>query len=441
MTTPVFCSSTGSNTAPYNTWATAATTFATAIGQASSAGDIVAVDVTNPPADVTASTTWTFLNRIFVIGSTNSGAATITPTPMGETAWLGSATGAYQLIMAGSYNVYFYGITIRNGGAANAGVYLNYTQGGSFVFESGLLWLGTAYPSALFIGANGKSYTRFINSNYKFGHTGQIVQMAGLIESDGGAVLATGSIPTSFLRPYSASTAISFYGFDASALGSGNLVNCASAYSEAVVRFIQPKLGTGYVARVPYATPMMGSGELYIHDGSSGSTQGIFGYYNDFGSVVSNTGVYETASPAAQSWQINTTANCSFGTPFVTPWIDQWNTTLTSINPGIEILRIDSTSAYTNKDVWGEFTAKVTTGTTDSTLYSSRQALVDWAAGTAGTAIPTGTGTANWTGAGATPWSGKVSAGSLTPAYAGSLLGRIAVAAPSATIYANPQVG
>jgi hypothetical protein len=442
MTTPVFCSSTGSNTAPYNTWATAATTFAAAIAQASSAGDKIVVDVTNPPADVAAATTWTFLASVAVIASTNSGTATITPTTMGETAWLGSAA-SFSITVSGAVAVYFYGITFRIGGTSNAAISVNYTNGGSFVFESCLIWLGTTYAGAILnIGASGngqKTYTKLVNTNFKYGASGHLTRLSGLFDAEGGSVLATGAIPATFIYPFVGFTGAVFNGFDASALGSGTLV-AGTTYSAAVVHFVQPKLGSGYIARSAYATPSLSSGEVWIHDGSSGSAQGLFGYYNDFGSIVSDTGVYVTAGAAAQSWKITTTANCSFTTPFVTPWVDQWNSTLTAITPSMEILRTDSTSAYTNADMWGEFTAKVTTGTPESTFYSSRQPLADYLAGTAGTALATGTGTGNWTGAGATPWSGKVDSGaSLTPAYAGYLRARLAVAVPSATIYLNPQ--
>ena len=77
MTTPVICSSTGSNTSPYETWAKAATTFATAIAQASTSGDVVAVDAASPPADIAANATWTFVANCSVIASTNTGTATI----------------------------------------------------------------------------------------------------------------------------------------------------------------------------------------------------------------------------------------------------------------------------------------------------------------------------------------------------------------------------
>jgi hypothetical protein len=145
--------------------------------------------------------------------------------------------------------------------------------------------------------------------------------------------------------------------------------------------------------------------------------------------------VYITAGPTEQSWKIVTTSLCSPTLPFMTPWIDWYNTGTSSITPRIEVLRTDSTTALTDAQIHGEWTARVTSGSVVSTWYS------DQAQGATGTAQATGVGTGSWTGAGGTAWSGKLEPPSaITPAAACRLRGRIVVEAASTTVYADQLI-
>lgn len=436
----VFCSGTGSNTAPYNTWATAATTFAAAVTQASSAGDVIVVDAANPPAGAAASLVVTLTAGISIIASTNSGTATITPTSMGGSAWVGPNAG-YGIQLNCSGKVYLYGITFKVSGTS-ATIYVNYNGSGHFEFDNCLIWnAATGGSSYIIFGQSngGASYAQLKNSQLGFGSASTALRFAGQLDLVGGGIYSGGSIPSTLFNGQGGTALLTANGFDLSGMGTNTLVGNFTT-STATLRFTQCPLSSGLVILGSQSLGSKSAAKVYLSDCSVGSVQGLFGYYDALGSVVSDTGTYLTAGAAGQSWKVTTTAYCTFGTPFVTPWVDQWNSTLTAITPAMEILRTDSTSAYTNQDMWGEFTAKVTTGTTDSTFYSSRQALVDYLAGTAGAALAAGVGTGSWTGAGATPWSGKVDSGSsITPAYAGYLRARLAVAVPSATIYLNPQ--
>jgi hypothetical protein len=152
--------------------------------------------------------------------------------------------------------------------------------------------------------------------------------------------------------------------------------------------------------------------------------------------MVTDSGIYYTTNTAAVSWKITTTSLCSDIKVFETPWIDFYNTTLSSLTPRFEILRDGSATAYTNAEVWAEFFVKDTSGTSKSTLYTDRVVLNASPANQT-----TGAGLSAWTGEGGTAWSGKVDAGGArTPAEIGSIRGRVCVAKPSATVYVDPFI-
>jgi len=178
------------------------------------------------------------------------------------------------------------------------------------------------------------------------------------------------------------------------------------------------------------------SAEVVVLDCSSGDTHGLFGYQNAFGSVVSDAGIFVTAGAAAQSWKIVTTANCSYYTPFTTPWLGYYNATLTAITPYAEILRNLSATAYQDDEVWCEVLAKTTDASTQGTPYSDRMTILGTPANQAA-----GVGLGSWTGEDATAWSGKVGLNaSITPAEVGHISMRFVVGEPSITVYADPQI-
>lgn len=438
-----FISSTGSNTSPYDTWAKAATSLATAI-TGSSSGDVFVLDAANPGADVAANTTWTFLGNATLIASTNSGTSTITPTTMGTSTYLGSSGATtYALTLAGAFKVYIYGVTFRMGGSQSTPTMnINITDGGHFELENCYIWQGSAGTGRTITGAASaasNNYTLFKNCIFRFGATGQSFQFAGFTDIIGGEVSSAGSAPTTLYASGGNLNESEIFGFDMS-LVTNTLVG-ASSNGGSRYRFVQCKLGSGVTVMATQSPANKSSANVWVFDCASGDSQELFGYYDAFGSCVSNTSIYVTAGAAAQSWQVVTTANCSFGTPFTTPWVNFYNSTLSSMTPRLEILRDGSSTAYTDAEVWGEFSAKVTSGFTIATTYNDRQSLTDWAAGTAGTSQATGAGLGSWSGESGTAWSGKVDTGSaITPAENGYIRGRVVVGAASTTLYVNPQI-
>lgn len=435
-----FVSSTGSNTSPYDTWAKAATALSSAVSAASSSGDQIIIDASSPPADISANTTYTFLNNISIIASTNSGTSTITPTAMGASTWIGSSSASYSLTLAGAYKIYLYGITLRTAGSSIAAISVGVTDNCDFELDTCYLWGGTTYAFGTGVnigggGFGGNSHVRLRNCTIRFGHASHYALLGNRVEMYGCTLSSAGSVPTNLFKSANGLSSACSVGCDWSYVGSGNLVD-GSPNSSPTYTFSRCKLGSGYVMLGSSTPANMGGAEVYVWDCASGDTHGLMGYANAFGSVVSDSGITYSAGATANSWKIVTTAAASLTHPFKTPWLHGYWTGTSAITPRFEILRDGSTTAYKDDEVWANFLAKVTSGSTAATEYNDRVAV----AGT-GASQASGAGLGSWAGESGTAWSGKVDSGSsLTPAEVGTLSGRVCVGAASATVYMHPEI-
>jgi hypothetical protein len=440
-----FYASGGSNTAPYDTWAKAATSFATALAAATTPGDRVIVQydgISAGDSAVAAITTYTIpANNISIIASTNSGTSTVTPTPMGAANWFGNAASSFALTIASANRRYYvYGLTLRSAGTGAAPITPVEGDGAHGVLEDCYFWLGTTNTASTiaFASQDGQIYAKLINCTFRFGATAQRIRIQAKVEIFGGSISSAGSAPTALFINNSADPGgctAWWEGGDLSHMGSGSIAG-NSTVAAPTYWISRCKLGTGFSMLDTQTNLNRSSSEIYLFDCSDGDTHGIFGYANAMGSVVSDTGIYYTSGDAAQSWKIVTTANCSYYTPFETPWIDMYNSGTSAITPYFEILRDGSTTAFQDDEVWAEFWAKTTTGSTQSTGYDDAMTL----AGTPANQTA-GAGLGSWTGESGTAWSGKCDSGSaFTPAEVGDISGRIVVGEPSITVYFDPQI-
>lgn len=278
---------------------------------------------------------------------------------------------------------------------------------------------------------------RLLNPKIKFNATTRYIALNTVdIEIVGGSFDASGSTPVNLISNTLGSNGLlTIEGMDLSGLSFTNLVDTAGG--SGILKFSRCAMPSSYTR----FTASFAAGELWLMGCGNGATYGVFEYYDIVGSITSDSGVYLTAGVAAQSWKITTTSQANYNNPFITPWLDLFNTTLSSITPYFEVLRTGSSTPYTDAQIWGEFTAEVTSGVVTSSFYRDRQPLTDKAAGTTAANQPNGTGTGNWTGAGGTAWSGKVDSGSsLTPAVNGYIRGRVNVGVASSVVYLDPFV-
>ncbi len=445
MTTPVFCASGGSNTSPYETWAKAATSFATALAQASTAGDQVIIQYNAVPAgdaELAVDTVFTTANNISIIAASNDGGTAYTPTAMGTANWIGNSTTNRRCGLGGGVDdrVYVYGLTLRTAGSTADFLGLNYSNSGAdCTWENCYFWHGNSDAGShiqIGFGNSTGPYNEFQNCTFRFGSTSQSIQLAGSAVMYDCTFAPAGSVPTTLFLAQDRSSGLQFRGCDFSPIVNTLVGNSADP---AYFTLDRCKLGAGVTILASQTiNPTRHSAKCFLTDCSSGDTHGIFGYYDVLGSVVTDSGIYFTSGAAALSWKIATTANASFYMPFETPWISKYNTTLSSITPYLEILRDGSTTAYQDNQVWAECLAKTTSTSTKASISRDRK---DINAGTSAANQAAGAGLGSWTGESGTAWSGKIDPGSaITPAENGSLSMRVCVGVASSTVYIDPEI-
>ena len=430
----VWSGATGTNAG--TSWTNAYTAFGSAVTAATAAGDVILVHYTHQE-QLAVDTTYTFSASVRVI-SVNKDSSNA-PTAMGTGGWIGNSTTNRNIFISGAL-LYFWGITLRVAGTGADSLSLARSDGSDVTYEDCYLWIGTTADNSSNINlcSANNSAIHLKNCTFRFGNVAQSIGINGGSNFLENCTISTsGSAPSTIFTGSSVTTpgqTLVAVGCNFAHGGSGTIVGGTEIPS--LFQFVQCKFGASATALGSGGTANGSGASVYVFDCSSGDTHGLFGYYDAFGSCVSDTGIYYTTGAAAQSWKIVTTANCSFYTPFVSPFVDFYNTGTSSITPRFEILRDGSTTAFQDDEVWGEFFVKSTSGSTQSTPSSDRMALLGTPANQAA-----GAGTGSWTGEGANAWSGKIDSGSaVTPAESGHIRGRVVVGEPSITVYVDPQI-
>jgi hypothetical protein len=370
------------------------------------------------------------------VSASNDGGSAFTPTAMGTANWIGNSTTSYTVTFTGAFRYALHGLTIRVSASTAKNIQIALADNSQCVLDNCYLWLdNTATGARLTLGNANNSAIALVDTTVRFGNASQFILLQTALTINGGSVSSAGTAPSTLFGGFNVVASAVVNGFDVSHVGSGTLVgNNTNSSSE--LRFARCKLGSGMTILATQTAGATNGAYVYLFDCDSGDTHGIFGYYDGLGSCVSDTGIYYTSGAAAQSWKIVTTANASFAVPFVSPWVSVYHTGTSAITPFMEILRDGSTTAYTDAQVWGEFSAKTTSGTTNATFYQDAAVVGATPANQAA-----GAGLGSWTGESGTAWSGKVESGSaFTPAEVGHIRGRVLVGAASSTVYIDPQI-
>lgn len=449
-----FVASGGSNTAPYDTWAKAATSLATALAAATADGDRVILQYNGIPsgdAELSVDTSYTIAANVSIIASTNSGTSTVTPTAMGTANWIGNSTVNRGVTLSGANRAaYVYGVTLRTAGSSadDLSIGSSSNDGLHIELDSCYLWNGnTATSSRLNIGSSGSGsnngYAKLKNCTLRLGSTSQVIILRSNVDMVDCLLTSDGSAPSILFRSDAANPSGAYFnaiGCDFSHAGSGTLLgNCTAIALKA--EMINCKLGTSFTALGTQTNVNKAGGTIALYNCSSTDQHYHFEYHDSFGSQVAETGIYANDGALYDgtnhlTWKIFTTANCTYYTPFVSQWIEKYHSGTSAITPYIEILRDGSTTPYQDDEVWAEFAAQATTTSTRSTFKNDAMTL----AGTAADQTA-GVGLSGWTGEGGTAWSGKlVAPSSFTPAEIGFLMARIIVGQPSITVYADPTI-
>lgn len=444
-----FVAAGGSNTAPYDTWAKAATSLQTALTAASTAGDRIIIQYNGVPstdAEVAVDTTYTAAADVTIISASNDGGSAFTPTAMGEGNWIGHSSLNRGITIAGGFVISLVGVTIRVAGGSPENLAVGGADNQVLVFKNGRIDIvNTSATLSFRIGLSGttgvNSSSVFENSIFRFGNAAQGIEIGGSADFVDITLDAAGSAPAVLFKAAGTENGglVRLHGCNLSTI-TGDLVGNMTGGSRSF-RFYACKLGAGVVPLGTQTVTNQSTVEVELLDCSSGDEHYHHAYYNALGSMVVDTGIY--ANDGAKydgtngcSWKIITSSLVSRANPFVTPWMSKHHAGTSAIIPRIEILRNGSATAYTDDEVWGQWSVKATAGASLASLYSDRVAV-----GGTGTAQPTGVGLAGWTGEGGTAWSGKLEPlSAITPAEIGDIAARICVGEPSMTVYADPTI-
>jgi len=220
---------------------------------------------------------------------------------------------------------------------------------------------------------------------------------------------------------------------DFSNLASGATLVGSIAATPAEIVFNNCKLPSNYVL---LASSVDFVCRISAFDCAVGDTHISFHVATDRGEVVVDTGKYanDNIGDANLSWKITTTAKVTRYTPFAVPPIPRRHRTTGSVTPWFAVAREGSASAFTNGEVWAEFSAKETDASVVMTVKS------DKALNLATPANQTTDGDTTWTGLGGTNWKGKVGEQAFTVAEHGFIQGQLYVGLANAELRLDPQV-
>lgn len=444
-----FVAASGSNTAPYDTWAKAATSLQTALTAASSGSDRVIIQYNGVPstdAELAADVAYSASADVTVISASNDGGSAFTPTPMGTGNWIGHSTANRGIQIVGGFVIAFIGVTFRVTGATTDNFVAGGTDNQVFILKNGRIDFLNTNPAAsirLCLTGSAGVNASFILEDVviRFGEASHGIEIGGSGEFINCTIDPAGAAQDRLFESNSTENGgfIRLHGCDLSNV-TGNLVGNMAGGSRRFV-FYGCKLAAGVVPLAAQTINNQSAVEVELLDCASGDAHYHHAYYNALGAMVVETGIY--ANDGAQydgtnrcSWKIVTTALASRQNPFQTPWMSKYNAGMSAITPSLEILRDGSTEAYTDAQVWGEWSVKATPGSTLATVYNDRVEV-----GGAATAQAAGVGLAGWTGESATAWSGKLApASGITPAEIGDICARVCVGAPSTTVYVDPTI-
>jgi hypothetical protein len=411
-------SSTGSNTSPYDTWAKAATTFATAVTAATASGDLIRV-ASSHSENLAADASYTLSPGVQVY-SVNTG----TNAQEAGATIIGNASGVDISIQGGPALVW--GMTFKTG--ASTGLSLvkvgNADSSIMRVVNCTFETRNTATASTITFGhASLNSMTTFESCIFKWGRFSHYVLVSGwseFIACDFGSASAT-ALTGGVLE---GSRYVLVKDCDFSYLGSNPLMR-GSSTAMTHWEFRNCKLGTTlWASSMAFAVA-----DVTMYDCAAGDQHYHIYHENYLGKTEVASGIYADGNISNNvSWKITTTANLVGGVAYMSPEISQYRAASgTAFTPSLEVLRDGSATAFTAADMQVAFRVKATSGSVVRTRYMSDGSF--------------STGVDTWTGDNATHWYGKLpSSSSITQAENGYVSAQLNVYTPSITVYVDPQI-
>lgn len=439
----LYVASTGSNTSPYDTWAKAATSPATAIS-AAAAGDTIYIH--GETFTISTTTTYTLNGTtaapVKLIATNDK--ANEPPHTLSTSAVI-DASGTPSVSITINGCGYIYGVEFKSGGSTNAASIIIATTDEKEIEaeQSKFTIANTNNSSRIYLGAdnvaNKSLKTR--NCTFTFGNSSsQGFVNAADWYSNGDTFAKTTTSPNVLFKESDRANSVRVVNADFSQITTA--LFGASNYSSGITIVENSKLASGVSIVSGYTN--LGHGDVYMFNCSSGDEHYHFAHYNGRGQTVVDSGIYVSdgaeynTAGSKYSWKITTTAKCSFYTPYVSPWVRLYNETTSAITPWLECMRDNSSGAvYQDDEVWAEFSYQGTTGYPLGVFVTDHMALL----GTPADQTASSKTATDWTGETGTPGFFKIGpAASITPAEIGPLSARVVVGEPSITVYVDPQI-
>lgn len=449
MTTYYVDSAAGSNTNPYNSWATAATTMAP-VATLSAAGDVIYVASTHNESTGSA-VTHTFgstaANPVRIIcADKTSGAPPATAATGGAIKTAGGSS--YQINAVG---LYCYGITFQTGDGTGS-CYAQLGGNGSNsrqVFDACTFYLNSNNSgNGFYIGNNQASeFYRFNGCGFKFANTGaRIFVASSTVEIDGGSIATGSGAITTFMTGSNSARGftVNVSGFDMTNGAAALALYTANSFQAYKVMFRDCKVPASFTLTTSAVDP---GGRVTGHNIDSGSTNYRTWVEDYAGTVREETTIVRSGGASdgttSLSWKMSSNANALFtNNVFRSDEIVQWNdTTGSSKTATVEFIHDTNVAAgqgagasfaFQNNEVWLELMYLSAAGTP----------LGSWVSSGIATPLTTATddtsSSATWTTTGlTTPVKQKLSV-TFTPQKKGFVIARVCIGKASKTIYVDP---
>jgi hypothetical protein len=430
----IHLSTTGSNTSPYDTWAKAATSWATAVA-GMVAGDRLLADSSfnNSAAGLSISMPGTPSNPNKILSGTPAVTSGLSALAVGAKFLSSTSTCA----LSGSY--YAYGLvveTVSNTSAAFCALVAGHTAIlESCTFKNSVVNANMNYTFGS-NAAGAATEVRLKNPIFRFGYSSQLVLINGVVNIQGGSLESgTAVVNKVFTIGNIRAGHLTVIGFDFT--NAGAAADLVSQYMAGCVGlFSDIKLPTSWTGSYINGTLSPGSHvEFYCADNAA--TNYRFSINDYMGTAREDSAIYLTGSTtdgAAISDKIETTANVAYPMCFKSRWLYAYDAGAGSAKTAtVQCARDGSATKYDNDEVWLEVECLGTTGTPLGVF--SDGAMSDVLATPA--ALATGAG--SWTGLGGTNCKMDLTA-SYTPRNAGYVRARVCMAVPSAILYYDPVV-
>lgn len=436
----IYVRNAGSNTSPYDTWAKAATTLATAVGAATSADTIYVAD-DHSESTVGAVTITCPSSEGLRILCVNTH---VTEPPSGVGTGAIVAVGASSSALSVRGFAYIYGVEFR-GGTNNSTfctIALADTNApASLVLEACKLVLRTAGSAAIQIGqsassTNDDAHVRLVSTSLKFAAAGQRVLMGACVASMAGITIdAAGSAPTTlFNLQASCNATLLVESSDLSGVTWTNLLSAAAACAS-VLRFRNCKMPASFTAATG-TNPGFGGPQLMLDNCDSADTNYRQWWELYAGSVKTETTIVRTGGASngttAVSWKMATGSTARFPTaPLASPEIARWNaTTASAITVTVEVVTDNVT--LNDDECWLEVHYM------GSGSYPVGTLVADSKASVLATAAAQASSSVTWTTTGLTTPVKQALSVTFTPQEAGYIQAVVKLAKASTTVYVDP---